>query len=234
MPASRAALTRCVCEECIEKGGYDERGAPKGVLMAERSISAHVRRVKAESAERAASTIAGKLTVSSITDDLSHLTLSMNPSQHPSFASSMNNDLDRPGPCNPPAVSVSVLSDNLEQLKLSDGMSVPPMTTSRQAASETASKPKHNRRTVKALNILDNIESRIQRCFRLSLHACSLDDAGRELSLLRTAMENVTGRVVVVIERKKAITTQIDDLAAQFGSHQDTLQGPVEINTGKS
>jgi len=214
-----------VCEECIEKGGYDERGAPKGVLMAERSISAHVRRVKAESAERAASTIAGKPTVSSITDDLSHLTLAINPSQPPSFASSMNNNLDRPGPCNPPAVSVSALSDKLEHLKLSDGMSVPPMTSR---------KPKHNRRTVKALNILDNIESRIQRCFRLSLHACSFDDAGRELSSLRTAIENVTGRADVVIERKKAITTQIDALAAQFGSYQDTLHGPVEINTGKS
>ncbi|KIK32522.1 hypothetical protein CY34DRAFT_101335, partial [Suillus luteus UH-Slu-Lm8-n1] len=88
MPASRAALTRCVCEECIEKGGYDERGAPKGVLMAERSIPAHVQHVKAESAERAASTKAGKPTVSSITNDLGHLTLSMNPSQPPSFSSS--------------------------------------------------------------------------------------------------------------------------------------------------
>lgn len=223
-----------MCEECIEKGGYDERGAPKGVLMAERSIPAHVRRVKAESAERAASTKAGKPTVSSITDDLGHLTLSMNPSQPPSFSSSTNNDLERPGPCNPPAVSVSALSNNLQQLKLSDGTPVPPMTTSRQAASETASKPKHNRRTVKVLNILDNIESWIQRCFRLSLHACSLDDVGRELSLLHTAMENVSGGVDVVIERKKAITTQIDDLTAQFGSHQDTLHGPVEINTGKS
>jgi hypothetical protein len=125
MPASRAALTRCVCEECIEKGGHDERGTPKGVLMAERSIPAHVQRVKAESAERAASTKAGKPTVSSITNDLCHLTLSMNPSQPPLFASSMNNDLERPGPCNPPAVSVSALSNNLQQLKLSDGTSVP-------------------------------------------------------------------------------------------------------------
>jgi hypothetical protein len=47
-------------------------------------------------------------------------------------------------------------------------------------------------------------------------------------------MENVSGGVGVVIERKKAIATQIDDLTAQFGSHQDTLHGPVEINTGKS
>ncbi|KAG2738678.1 hypothetical protein P692DRAFT_20757809 [Suillus brevipes Sb2] len=31
--------------------------------------------------------------------------------------------------------------------------------------------------------------------------------------------------------RKKAITTQIDDLTAQFGSHQDMLHGPIEINT---
>jgi hypothetical protein len=108
------------------------------------------------------------------------------------------------------------------------------VTTSRQATSETALKPKHNRRTAKVLNILNNIESRIQRCLRLSLHACSLDDVGRELSLLRTAMENVSGGVGVVIERKKAIATQIDDLTAQFGSHQDMLHGPIEINTGKS
>ncbi|KAG2740645.1 hypothetical protein P692DRAFT_20880782 [Suillus brevipes Sb2] len=106
--------------------------------MVEQSIPAHVQHIKAESTECAASTKAGKLTVSPITDDLGHLTLLMNPSQPPSFASSMNNNLERPGPCNPPTVSVSALSNNLQQLKLSDGTSVPPLTTSRQAASKTA------------------------------------------------------------------------------------------------
>ncbi|KAG2752472.1 hypothetical protein P692DRAFT_201803058 [Suillus brevipes Sb2] len=148
--------------------------------LVEKVVKPSSKHVKAESAERAASTKAGKPTVSSITDDLCHLTLLMNPSQPPSFASSMNNDLERPGPCNPPAVSVSALSNNLQQLKLSDG---------------------------------------------------TLDDVGRELSLLHTAMENVSGGVGVVIERKKAIATQIYDLTAQFGSHQDTLHGPIEINT---
>ncbi|KAG2361723.1 hypothetical protein BDR07DRAFT_1377073 [Suillus spraguei] len=45
------------------------------------------------------------------------------------------------------------------------------------------------------------------------------------------SMENVSGGVGVVIEQKKAITTQIDDLTAHFSSHQDTLHGPIEINT---
>jgi hypothetical protein len=65
MPASRAALTRCICEECSRKGGYDEKGIPRGVLIAECSISAHIQHVKADST---AYTITGQSTISSITD----------------------------------------------------------------------------------------------------------------------------------------------------------------------
>jgi hypothetical protein len=154
MPTSCAALAQCMCEECIGNGSHDEKG-PKGVLMAEHLISAHVWHVKAESAECAASTIAGKSTVSSITNNLDHLTLSMDSPQPPLFTSSVNNNVVHPGPCNPPAVSVSALSHNLKWLELSHGMSAPLMTTtSQQAASNTVSKPKHNQCTVKTLYIL--------------------------------------------------------------------------------
>ncbi|KAG2127274.1 uncharacterized protein EDB93DRAFT_1257093 [Suillus bovinus] len=203
MPASHAALTQCICEECTRRGGYDEKGAPRGVLIAERSISAHIQCVKAESAASAITT------VSSITDDIRHLSLAADNPQSPSFTSAMKNNLDGAGSCNLPAVPVSALLDGLERLQLSDCMSTPLME---KADRETVSKPKPNQHTAKALHILDNIDSWIQWCFRLLLHPCNLDDVGRELSLLCTAMENVNG-------------------GADFGSYQDMLQVPIEINT---
>src|ERR1700692_2088871 len=81
MPAARAALKRCVCEECTVIGGYDKDGAPKGVLMAERSIASHILRVKAErtvdidAVTTDLSACAITASVSTITDNLSRLTL---------------------------------------------------------------------------------------------------------------------------------------------------------------
>ncbi|KAG1794242.1 uncharacterized protein HD556DRAFT_1308291 [Suillus plorans] len=71
MPVARATLKQCLCKECIEKGGYDEKGAPKGVLMAERSIVSHVLHVKMERATDNTSSVA------IIADDLRRLTLAM-------------------------------------------------------------------------------------------------------------------------------------------------------------
>ncbi|KAG1832852.1 hypothetical protein DFJ58DRAFT_847939 [Suillus subalutaceus] len=93
----------------------------------------------------------------------------------------------------------------------------------RQADGETISKLKRNWRTLKALHILNNIDSQIQRCFRLLLHPCNLDDIG--------SMKNINGGADAVIAQKKAIAAQMDDLATQLGSYQDVLQVPIEINT---
>jgi hypothetical protein len=112
----------------------------------------------------------------------------------------MKDNLDRPGPRNLPAVPVSVLSDSLEQLKLSDSTSAPLMEN---ADEETALKPKRNWHTLKALHILNNIDSRIQQCFHLLLHTCNLDDIGRKLSLLCTAMKNLNGGADAVVARKR-------------------------------
>jgi hypothetical protein len=196
MPTSCAVLTQCICEECSRKGGYDEKGAPRGVLIVECSISAHIWRVKAEST---AYTIAGQSTISSIMDSLKHLSLRADHSHSLSFASTMKDNLDHPGPHNLPAVPVSALSGGLKQLKLSDSTSVPLMEN---IDEETILKHKHNQCTLKALHILNNIDSRIQWCFHLLLHSCNLDDVGRELSLLCTAMKNLDGGADAVVARK--------------------------------
>ncbi|KAG2740503.1 hypothetical protein P692DRAFT_20753226, partial [Suillus brevipes Sb2] len=92
---------------------------------------------------------------------------------------------------------------------------------------------RHNgRRTVKALRLLDNIESRVQRCFFL-LSAGSFDAIGRELPLLRKAADNVSQKADMVRSRKDAIISQIDSLGAQFESRKpfttDSLN-PVEFD----
>ncbi|KAG2368966.1 hypothetical protein BDR07DRAFT_1371784 [Suillus spraguei] len=201
MPTSCAALMWCMCEECIRKGGYDKKGAPRGVLIAECSISAHLR----------------------------HLSLTADHSQPPLLTSATRStNLDHPGPSNILAVPVATLSDRLEWLKLSDSISAPPI---KKADRETTSKLKHSRRTLKALQILANINSQIQRGFCLLLHPYNLDNIGHKLALLHTAIENVNGGADVVIAQKKAIIMQMDDLATQLASYQDVQQVPLKINT---
>ncbi|KAG1800475.1 uncharacterized protein HD556DRAFT_1439309 [Suillus plorans] len=173
--------------ECIEKGRYDEKGAPKGVLMAECLIVSHILHVKAEHATDNTSSVAV------IADDLRRLTL----------------DTDVPVNISPSLTvcTVELKPDTVPVLKKGC-----------------------NRRTAKALVVLDNIESRIQQCFHLLLHSCSIDHVGRELHLLRKAMQNVIRQTDIVIARKKAIESQIDILATQCSSHEPSDDTPIEIN----
>ncbi|KAG1850992.1 hypothetical protein C8R48DRAFT_676602 [Suillus tomentosus] len=211
MPVARATLKRCLCEECIEKGGYDEKGAPTGVLMAERLIVSHILRVKAERA-------AGNSVIIDVdfsATDLAACTFADNTS------------------------SVAVIADDLRRLTLDTDVPVNISPSSTVCTVELkpdtvpVSKKGCNRRTAKALVVLDNIESRIQQCFHLLLHSCRIDHVGRELHLLRKAMQNVIRQTDIVIARKKAIESQIDILATQCSSHEPSDDTPVEINTGK-
>jgi len=221
--------------------------------MAERSIASHVRRVKAELAEHAASTVgAGNVDqdfvipslfactitsnraatpVSAITAHLSRLALSTDTPQSSSSTSSIPDHLYRVVSRNTHAVLVS--DHDLDHLTLSD--SLPPPLKIRRAAGHKSSK-KHNQRTVKALEILDNIESRIQRCFRLLLHSGSIDETRHELLLLRKALETISQQADIVVARKKAIVSRMYELSTQLDDHKlsgDSLKVPVEINTGK-
>lgn len=211
MPVAHATFKRCLCEECIEKGGYDEKGARKGVLIAERLMASHILRVKAERA-------AGNSVIIDVdfaAADLSACTIADN------------------------TLSVAVIAEGLNRLTLATDIPVNISSSSTVCTVELepdkvpASKKGHNRRTAKALVVLDNIESRIQQCFQLLLHSCRIDHVGRELLLLRKAMQNVTRQTDIVIARKKAIGSQIDILATQFSSHEPSDDTPVEINTGE-
>ncbi|KAG2120415.1 uncharacterized protein F5147DRAFT_646930 [Suillus discolor] len=161
-PVARATLKRCLCEECIEKGGYDEKDAPKGVLMAKRSIVSHILRVKMDRAADNTSSVAV------IANDLRRLTLAMD-------------------------IPVNISSSSTV------------CTVELKPDAVPVSKKGCNRRTMKALVVLDNIKSRIQQCFHLLLHSCRIDH--------------------------KAIGSQIDILATQFSSYGPSDDTPIEINT---
>jgi hypothetical protein len=177
MPVARATLKRCLCEECIEKGGYDEKGAPTGVLMAERLIVSHILRVKAERA-------AGNSVIINIdfsATDLAACTFADNTS------------------------SVAVIADDLRRLTLDTDVPVNISPSSTVCTVELkpdtvpVSKKGCNRHTAKALVVLDNIESRIQQCFHLLLHSCRIDHVGRKLHLLCKAMQNIIRQTDIVI-----------------------------------
>jgi hypothetical protein len=140
---------------------------------------------------------------------------------------------EQPNPT--PSVSIPALADDLERLTLLDPF-VAQEPRAAIAGRCNVSKKNRDRRTVKALTILDNMEFRVQRCFQLLL-AGNSDDVARELPLLRKAVENVNRNADLVITRKKAIILEIDRLEAQFHTHkppEKTLRAAVEFDASKS
>jgi hypothetical protein len=193
MPAARAMLKRCVCKECIVKGGYDEKGAPKGVPMAKHSLVSHILCVKAECEIVHIDSVVSKLSactiadnpssIAAITNNLSHLTLATDiPVNIPLSSTVCTGEL---------VTSRAAIAVDPNQLSLTTHTSkrdtVPALTTG------------CNWCTAKALVILDNIKFRIQQCFRSLLHSGNIDHVGRELHLLCKAMQNVSQQTDIVI-----------------------------------
>lgn len=90
-----------------------------------------------------------------------------------------------------------------------------------------------HRRTVKALQLLNNVESRIHRCSRLLLKPSDVDYSflQREVTTLRQATDNVTWIADSVKSKKRMLLTLLQELEAEVSSHLPVLQGPVDINT---
>ncbi|KAG0699830.1 hypothetical protein DFH29DRAFT_877055 [Suillus ampliporus] len=221
MPVSRSLFKRCFCEECIETGDHAEDGTPKGVLIAEHLMAAHLQHTKCTQAERAA---AGSPCTNAITDLLV--------SQLDALALIDNKPpVSHPNPT--PPLSITALADDLEQLTLLDHFVA---REPRVAISGDVSQKNIHRPTVKALRVLDNIEFCVQRCFQLLL-AGNSNDVGRELLLLHTAVESVKRKADLVVTRKRAIMLEIDGLEAQFNSQKPPkmdLHAAVEFDTSKS
>lgn len=218
MPVSRPVYKRCTCEECIEKGGYVENGAPRGVLIAERLMAAHLQRTQRGQAEHAAlAHVAGSGHKNDgadlVTSLLRTLTLAENDALTavPARTGAVPGSPEYPSPT--PPVPISTLTHDLERLTLSDSFAREPIGTT--VGGGHVFQRDSNRRTVKALKVLDNIGFRVQRCFRL-LFAGNPEYVGRELPLLRKAVENIKREVDLVIARKGAIMLEIDALEAQF------------------
>ncbi|KAG2361865.1 hypothetical protein BDR07DRAFT_1376884 [Suillus spraguei] len=116
-----------------------------------------------------------------------------------------------------PARTPSRIYD-LEQLTLLDHFVACEL---RVAISGDVSQKNIHRPTVKALMVLDNIEFRVQWCFRLLL----------------AAVESVKRKADIVVTRKRAIMLEIDGLEAQFNSQKPPemdLCAAVEFDTSKS
>ncbi|KAG1818530.1 uncharacterized protein BJ212DRAFT_1298616 [Suillus subaureus] len=152
MPVSRSLFKWCFCEECIETSDRAEDGTPKGVLIAERLMAAHLQHTKCTQAERAAT---GSPCTNTITDLLV--------SQLDALALIDNKPpVSHPNPT--PPLSIMALTDDLEQLTLLDHFVA---HEPRVAIPGDVSQKNIHRPTVKALMVLDNIEFCIQQCFRL-------------------------------------------------------------------
>lgn len=257
MPPSRSVFKRCTCEQCIEQGDHDENGTPKGLLVLERLMAPHVQRVRAERAALACAADSGRshdgvnlvasrlstlniadtLSVSVVPDNRGRFTASR---ELPDILTSADLLVHAELPKTAPPVSVPALTDEFERLALLDSFHAMPSQEQRDmtASCRGVFQRDNSRQTIKASKLLDNIESRVQRCFRLlSVGGSGFDDVGHELPLLRKAAGNVRGRAETVTSQKDAILSQIDLLKAQFDDRKPIAtasQKPVEFDTGKS
>ena len=104
----------------------------------------------------------------------------------------------------------------------------------------TTSKREKDRRTVNAHSILANIESRM-RVIPIQIASptsiSSLRKIRTELSTLKTALENITYHASSVVERKKGLMVQVDQLFANIEVKEGITDGksdePVSYECGR-
>jgi hypothetical protein len=99
------------------------------------------------------------------------------------------------------------------------------------------SKKDHHRHTREALKILSNVESHIQRCHRLLLDSSNgtFTTISEDLAKLHKADENVRCQSDLVISKKCAITSSLDELEIELRSVRQSdgdHHTPVEFVVG--
>jgi len=161
--------------------------------MAERSLVSHILRVKAEHEIVHIDSVVSKLSACTIADN-------------PSSIATITNNLSRLTLATDIPVNIP-LSSTVCTGELITGQAAIAVDPNRSSLTTHTSKCDTvpalttgcNWRTVKALVILDNIEFRIQQCFRSLLHSGSIDHVGCELHLLRKAMQNISQQIDIII-----------------------------------
>ncbi|KAF8833500.1 hypothetical protein BDN67DRAFT_1017483 [Paxillus ammoniavirescens] len=96
------------------------------------------------------------------------------------------------------------------------------------------SKKDHHRGTVKALQLLNNIELRIHHCSRLLLEPSDVDYRylQHEVTALCQAVDNVIRNADSVKSKKRTLSALLQELEAQVQLHVSVSQGLVDISTG--
>ncbi|KAI6094548.1 hypothetical protein F5141DRAFT_1223693 [Pisolithus sp. B1] len=256
MPPSHPSFKRCFCGECAEKGGVDKDGKPKGILIQSRLLAMHLKRIKDECNSTDSDPVLPEHnSLDSITGHLFALTLTdegPNPTSVPSKLWNSRAEFQETGPSSdvvarpPSLLPVTDITSSLNRLALAtstpshcnQSLSLPSPSACPVSAVDGHSSPdpkkSSDRRTAQALRVLDNIESRIQRCSRLLLDPSESNhwDIRHELVVLRQSIEKITRRADIVIARKQRLSTMLDGVERHVFTVKDgSFQGPVDIDT---
>ncbi|KAF8119273.1 hypothetical protein EV363DRAFT_1200533 [Boletus edulis] len=196
--------------------------------------------------------LSNSLPIADLTQSLNRLTLQSctppTPSVNTVPSSPPNNPLTLPFP--PPIISSPVSSRSSSPSPRS--LSPPPIISSPVSSRSSSPSPPAlpasvvgrrrfpkkdwDHRTVKALQILGNIETRIHCCQRLLLEPSGNVDQGaqQEVPVLRQSIDKINRKAEVVTARKQSLFAMLDDLKCHLYHRAETggsPQGPVEINT---
>lgn len=243
MPAARTVFKQCKCEECLERD-------TNGIRIDARVMPAHLKRVQDERSRckvDPSKDLAGHLFALTLTDD------GPDPNATADKLWKSRAQYQKAGPSSDvvagslATLQISDITNSLSRLQLHDAPSAYPLiahdtssgtrppgeprTVSQSSSHPSTSiiagrrlpKKDRHRCTVKALEILSNVEARSQRCSRLLLdnsNECIPSTIRQELELLRRATEGVKRDHDLVNSRKRDIIADLDKLEAQLRLHE--------------
>ena len=136
----------------------------------------------------------------------------------------------------------SDIAESLSRLSINSATSASPPNShpASQVAGRRVSKKDGYQRSVKALKLLSNIETRAGRCLRLLLEPSnnSIVEITNELASLRRALETINQRTDFVDSRKKEVTALLDQLESEVKTKSSSFPSsndsePVNIDTGR-
>ncbi|KAI9463751.1 hypothetical protein HD554DRAFT_2175465 [Boletus coccyginus] len=259
-PTSYPSRKRCFCEGCIEKGGRDMDGKPRGMLMEARLIPPHLKHLQDEhSAQCSSASVGLQLPTGSGADAIAGHLFDLTLTDDGPDPVALANKLKRAQAVSrltlqttlvPPPLSPLATHSNVSEHHITSQpppSCLPPTKNATSLASSSASpvsviggrrspKKHRNRRTIKALQILSNIESCIQRCCRLLLDPSNISyhDIQHELVTLRRTVDKVTREMESVMVQRRTLIALLDELTSQVQVPANSSpQGPVEIDIEK-
>jgi hypothetical protein len=248
---STAAKKACYCEECVENGGKDSDGRPKGVQFTLAALAGHKAAVALRKGQRASEQAEyekqqSQRAMESMQEDIVGLVLTdSGPDLHnqPSklWTSRAEFQEGLSVPSRVPELPVDELINSLGRMSLfpsSEDTGSPSASDNHQPSPPNPrllkkyDKREKNNRTVKATQVLESIRAEIRTLFdQLSLKPDFelLQEVETKIGRMRSALERTNRTTWSVVEAKRETSTEIQRLEARVLEWRLLVPPPSQV-----